>query len=121
MTMANKYHIYVGGMFDEHAGCYRNGNLDSTFDTEREAFYREKELLWKGESGIYMEREGDEVFTIVPCSGMGLNYLIVDRRTESRIYGACVTYDEALEHKAYCEKRHYEHWYKDYYDQFKAA
>jgi hypothetical protein len=28
---------------------------------------------------------------------------------------------EAIEAKAWDEKYHFEHWYKEYYDQFKAA
>lgn len=105
-----KYSIYSGGV------------LDSVHDTERAAFYREKELLWSGSKDVHMEYEGEERFTIVPVMLNGRqHYYIMDRRTESHIYGVCESMEQALEGKAWDERYHYEHWYEEYYGQFKAA
>jgi hypothetical protein len=121
--MANKYHIYVGGTFDEKAGGYRGGTLDATFTNEREAFFHEKKLQWKFKKGIHMEVEGDERFTIVPCNYNGLTHLVVDKRTQTKVVSACTSLEDAIEAKAWDEKYHYEggKWMDEYYKQFQAA
>jgi len=120
--MANKYHIYVGGTYDVNTHTSSGGTLDATFDTEREAFYHEKKLQWEFKKGIYMVCDGDERFMIEPVILDGeQHYSITDKRTQSNCYGLCRTMQEAIEAKEWCEKYHYEHWYKEYYDQFKAA
>lgn len=120
--MANKYHIFVGGSKDAK-GNYVGGTLDATFTTEREAFYHEKKLQWERKPDlIYMLVEGDERFTIVPIMMDGEKWFnIVDKRTQTRCVGLCRSMQEAIEEKGWCEKYHYEHWYKEYYEQFKAA
>ena len=119
----NKYSIYVGGTYDEKKHAMSGGRLDSVHDTERDAFRREKELQWEFLKGVYMVCEGDERFKIVPCSGLGCNYAIVDKRTGTNLYGACPTMDGAIEAKKDIEKYHYEggKWMDEYYEQFKTA
>ena len=121
--MANKYHIYVGGTFDEKAGGYRGGTLDATFTNEREAFFHEKKLQWEFKKGIHMEVEGDERFVIVPCNHNGLTHLVVDKRTQTKVVSACTSLQDAIEAKAWDEKYHYEggKWMDEYYKQFQAA
>lgn len=119
--MANKYHIFVGGSKDAK-GNYVGGTLDATFTTEREAFYHEKKLQWERKPDlIYMLVEGDERFMIVQTDDPDLPFHVVDKRTQGWCYGVCRTMQEAIEAKAWDEKYHYEHWYKEYYDQSKAA
>ena len=104
-----KYSIYVGGV------------LDSEHETERAAFYREKELQWSGKQDVSMEYEGEERFVIVPVMLNGRpHYYVMDRRTESQIYGVCETMEQAMEAKAWDEKYHYEggKWMDEYYKQF---
>lgn len=119
--MANKYHIYVGGTYDQNTREHSGGTLDATFTTEREAFFHEKKLQWEFKKGIYMLVEGDERFTIVPIMMDGEKWFdIVDKRTQTKCVGLCRSMQDAIEEKAWCEKYHTEggKWMDDYYKQY---
>lgn len=119
--MANQYHVYVGTDYDPVTKEHTGGTLDATFTTEREAFYRVKKLEWEFKKGVTMIVEGDERFMIVQVNDPDLPYHIVDKRTQGYCYGVCRTREEAIQAKAWDEKYHYEHWYEEYYKQYKAA
>ena len=119
----NKYSIYVGGEYDLATHTSSGGTLDATFDNERDAFFHEKKLQWEFKKGIYMVREGDDRFMIVPIMYAGEKwYDIVDKATQTKGYGMARTMQEAEEYKAWCEKYHYEggKWMDDYYKQWAA-
>lgn len=119
----NTYHVYSGGSKDAD-GNYVGGTLEGTFTSEREAFFFEKDLQWKHKPDlVYMRREGDEVFMIVESNDPDYPYHVVDKRTQSYLYGGGCTLEEAVASKEWCEKYHTlgGKWMDDYYKQFEFA
>lgn len=118
-----KYYVYSGGKKDAE-GNYVGGVLEGTFTSEREAFFFAKDLQWKRKPDlVYKLREGEEVFTIVPVKyADGVYYHVSDKATQGFCYGVCKTMEEAVRHKAWCEKYHTlgGKWMDDYYKQFEA-
>ena len=115
-----KYYVYSGGVKDAK-GYYLGGVLEGTFTSEREAFFFAKDLQWKRKPDfIYTLREGEEVFAIIPTGNAELPYHVVDKATKGFCYGVCRSMEEAVEHKAWCEKHHTlgGKWMDDYYKQY---
>ena len=107
----NIYSVFKGGRKDEN-GNYVGGELVLTTKSERKAFEKERDLNFKypHDFGIYILRQGDEVFDIVEAAGW---WHVTDKSTHMQCYGSCRTEQEAIEHKAWCEKYHTLRWYFD--------
>ena len=106
-----KYNVFIKGKKDEQ-GNYVGGELVGTFTNEKEAWFTEHEYSKDFKNYItYMVREGEEVFTIIKVADGW--YHVVDKATQSLCYGVAEKEDEAIKHKAWCEKYHTLGWYLD--------
>ena len=104
------YRIFAKGRKDEQ-GNYVGGELVGEFHSEKEAWNTMRDYQFSHpKEFVYMLRDGEEVFTIIKVAGL---FHVVDKLTESLCYGVAEKEDEAIKHKAWCEKYHTLGWYLD--------